>query len=130
MDKKIITFLRKLFLLNWSYVYSKVSYQYHVFLQPEPLARHIRIMAPKVLMGYAVFFYFYYHLKYNHRVSPCLTLQLLGHFSCFFCEILLSADFFSNSSLKKYLRNTIRVPNSLDPDQAQQNRSSPTFCWV
>ena len=53
-------------------------------------------------------------------VSRCasrelLTLCLLGNFACF----LSSADFFRNHLfLKKSFRNTIRVLNSLDLDQA------------
>ena len=45
-------------------------------------------------------------------------MSLLGNFSCF--KLLLSADFFSISTfLKISFRNTIKVTNSLDPDQAQ-----------
>ena len=40
-----------------------------------------------------------------------------GSFSCF---ILSSVDFFSKSTFsKKSFRNTIKVSNSLDPDQAR-----------
>ena len=46
-----------------------------------------------------------------------LTLCPLGNFSCFF-----SSDLFQNQHfLKSYFRNTIRVSNSLDPDQARQD---------
>ena len=42
---------------------------------------------------------------------------MLGNFCMYF---LLSADFFQNQLLKKnYFRDTIRVSNSLDPDQAR-----------
>ena len=45
-----------------------------------------------------------------------LTICLLGNFSCF----LSSADFFQNQLFfKNSFRNTIRVSNSLDPDQAR-----------
>ena len=45
-----------------------------------------------------------------------LTLCLLGNFSCFF----VICWFFSKSTfLKNSFRNTIRVSNSLDPDQAR-----------
>ena len=44
------------------------------------------------------------------RVKFLITLCLLGNFACF-----LSAEFFLSS-----FRNTIRVSNSLDPEQAQQ----------
>ena len=46
--------------------------------------------------------------------AVAVTLCLLGNFSCF----LPSADFFFKSTfLKNSFRNTIRVSNSLDPDQ-------------
>ena len=46
----------------------------------------------------------------------CLTLCLLGSFSCFLSSaFFLQNHFFSKNSL----RNTIRVSNSLDPDQAR-----------
>ena len=50
-------------------------------------------------------------------VMTCiLTFCQLGNFSCF----LSSDDFFSKSTLSKNsFRNTIRVSNSLDPDQAR-----------
>ena len=48
----------------------------------------------------------------------CLTLCLLGIFSCFCrCADMFQNQFFSKNSF----RNTIRVSNSLDPDQALQN---------
>ena len=47
-----------------------------------------------------------------------LTLCLLGNFHAF----LSSADFFLISTLSKNsFRNTIRVSNNLDLDQARQN---------
>ena len=53
----------------------------------------------------------YYH-TYNSSIN-CL----LGSLTCF----LSSADFFSNTHFSKYsFRNTIRVPNSLDPDHARR----------
>ena len=48
----------------------------------------------------------------------CLSLCLLGNFSCFF----VVCWFFSKSIFSKNsFTNTIRVSNSLDPDQARQN---------
>ena len=49
------------------------------------------------------------------------TLCQLGTFSCFF-----SADSFKSNCFQKILpgRNTIRVSNSLDPDQTRQNVGS------
>ena len=48
----------------------------------------------------------------------CLTLCMLCNFAFFF---LSSAEFFSKSSFwKNSFRNTIRVSNSLGPDQARQ----------
>ena len=42
---------------------------------------------------------------------------MLGNFACFFMS---AADFFLNHFFfKRNFRNTIRVPNSLDPDQTQ-----------
>ena len=47
----------------------------------------------------------------------CLTLCMLGKYSCF----LVSADFFQNHLFRKNpFSNTVRVSNSLDPDQARQ----------
>ena len=44
------------------------------------------------------------------------TLCMLGNFACFFCCLLI----FSKSTFSKNsFRNTIRVSNSLDPDQAR-----------
>ena len=44
-----------------------------------------------------------------------LTLCPLGNFLCFFCNLL---SFFKKKMLSKNsFRNTIRVSNSLDPDQ-------------
>ena len=51
-------------------------------------------------------------------LQRCLTLCLLGNLHAF----LLSADFFSKSTfLKNSFRNTIRVSNGVDPDQAQNS---------
>ena len=53
-----------------------------------------------------------YYNTYNSSIN-CL----LGSSACF----LSFADFFSNSTFSKNsFRNTIRVPNSLDPDQARR----------
>ena len=45
--------------------------------------------------------------------------------SLFACWVILhaflSADFFQNTFLESSFRNAIRVSNSLEPDQAQQN---------
>ena len=47
-----------------------------------------------------------------------LTICRLGNFACFF----IVCGFFSKLTFpKNSFRNTIRVSNSLDPDQAQQN---------
>ena len=46
----------------------------------------------------------------------CLTHCMLGNFSCFF----VVCGFFYSVFKKKYFRNTIRVSNSLDPDQARR----------
>ena len=46
-----------------------------------------------------------------------LTLCLLGNLACFFFVVCL---IFSKLTFSKnYFKNTIRAPNSLDPDQAQ-----------
>ena len=56
------------------------------------------------------------NLQYSGDIGPeCLSLCLLGNFPCF---NLSSADFFQNS-----FWNTIRVSNSLNPDQARH------FVW-
>ena len=48
----------------------------------------------------------------------CLLNCMLGNFECFF--FLSSVDFFKDQLfLKKSFRNTIRVSNSLHPDQAR-----------
>ena len=47
---------------------------------------------------------------------PCLTHFILGHFFMFFCRLLI---FFKSSFSKNSYKNTIRVSNSLGPDQAQ-----------
>ena len=52
----------------------------------------------------------------EHVSKEKLNLCMLGNFSCF----LSSADFFSKSTFSKiFFRITIRVSNSLDPDQAR-----------
>ena len=48
-----------------------------------------------------------------------LTLSPLGNF-VLFCHLILNSTFFKNSFM-----NTIRVSNSLDPDQARQNDLGP-----
>ena len=48
-----------------------------------------------------------------------LTLCMLSNFTCF----LSSADFLINFFEKKSFRNTIKVSNNLDPDQARR------FVW-
>ena len=54
--------------------------------------------------------------KFEELVVSCC---MMGNFACF---LLSSADFFSKSSfLKNSFRNTIRVSNSLNPDQARRN---------
>ena len=45
-----------------------------------------------------------------------LALCMLGKF---FMVYLLCADFFQNQLFRKILRNTVRVSNSIDPDQVQ-----------
>ena len=45
-----------------------------------------------------------------------LTLCMPGNFACFFCRLQI---FLKLTFSKKYFRNTIRVLNSLDADQAQ-----------
>ena len=45
-----------------------------------------------------------------------LSLCMLGNFACFF---VICGFFFKLTFSKKHLRDTIRVSNSLDPDQAQ-----------
>ena len=49
---------------------------------------------------------------------------MLGNFSCFYCRLL---TFFKIKFLQKNTGATIRVPNSLDPDQ---DRNSVVFIWV
>ena len=46
----------------------------------------------------------------------CINSLPTGYFSCF----LSSADCSKSTFLKNSFRNTIRVSNSLDPDQARQ----------
>ena len=53
----------------------------------------------------------------RHRSTFYVRICLLGNFACF----LSSNDFFPNQLFKQILSgNTIRVSNSLDPDQARQ----------
>ena len=58
-----------------------------------------------------------FHLIYMKRML-CLTLCMLGNLTCF----LSSADYKYFSKLKfsgkKSFRNTLIVPNCLEPDQA------------
>ena len=49
---------------------------------------------------------------------PNLSLCLLGDFSCFFCRLL---KFFKINSFEVPFWNTIRLSNSLDPDQVWQS---------
>ena len=49
-------------------------------------------------------------------VENRLILSMQGNFSCFFCRLLI---FSKSTFLKNSFRNTIRVLNSLDPDQAR-----------
>ena len=54
---------------------------------------------------------------FHLQACVLLTLCMLGNFVCFF---LSSLDFFFKINFfKKKFRNTIRVSNSLDPDQAR-----------
>ena len=46
-------------------------------------------------------------LPYNEKI--CINLCMLGNFSCLCCHLL---------TFSKFFRNTIRVSNSLNPDQA------------
>ena len=51
-------------------------------------------------------------------MQPGVILCPLGNFSCFFCGLLI----FSKSSFSKdSFRITMRVANSLDPDQARHS---------
>ena len=54
--------------------------------------------------------------EYTFKIPTCHDLCLLGNFACIFavCWYLLKSIF-----LKSYFRNTIRVSNSSDPDQAR-----------
>ena len=52
------------------------------------------------------------------RVGPChIVFNSLPTGK--FCNILLSSADISKSTFENYFRNTIRVSNSLDPDQAR-----------
>ena len=56
--------------------------------------------------------------KSDNNIKRSLKRCLLGKCACF----LSSADIFQNQLFrKKYFKNTIRVSNSLDSDQARQN---------
>ena len=52
-------------------------------------------------------------------VSQKYTLQLVNFYAGYFSCFLSNADFFNNHLFENSIRNTIRVPNSLDPDQAR-----------
>ena len=57
----------------------------------------------------------------QYKMSHSLLLVNSAYWVIFHA-FLLSADFFLKSTfLKNYFRSTIRVSNSLDPDQAGQN---------
>ena len=67
------------------------------------------------------------NLSSAEKAQRVLTLGMLGNFACFF----VACGFFFffcklTFSKKKSFRNTIRVSNSLNPDQARQN--GLTFC--
>ena len=64
---------------------------------------------------------------HNRKLNKLdLTLCLQGNFACFF----VNTDFFSKSTFSKNsFRNTIRVSNSLDPDQAQ-HFVGPDLCPI
>ena len=59
------------------------------------------------------------YLKLADKITGCalvsLTLFMLGNFTC----VMPSADFFKRTFSKNSFRNTLRVSNSLDPDQAR-----------
>ena len=50
------------------------------------------------------------------EVIDLITLCMLGNFACSF---VICGFFFKSIVLKKSFRNTFRVSNSLDPDQAR-----------
>ena len=52
--------------------------------------------------------------RFHHKIARYLTLCMLIIFSCFCCRLL---TFFKINFFKKKFRKTIRVSNSLDPDQ-------------
>ena len=57
----------------------------------------------------------------HQRHACCLSLSMLGNFSCYCCCLLI---FFIVNFSKNYFRNTTRMSNSLEPDQARHS----TFC--
>ena len=57
------------------------------------------------------------HKNFGRDLEIELTLCMLGNFACFF---VVCGFFFKINFSKKSLRNTIRVSNSLDPDQAER----------
>ena len=55
----------------------------------------------------------------DERVSYCLKFFLNFDMLCnFFIPLFLSADFFRMKVVKNSSKNTVRVSNYLDPDQA------------
>ena len=60
-----------------------------------------------------------------HKMNVSLPHCMLGNFSCFFvvCWYFLKSAFWKNS-----FRNTVRMSNSLDPDQASDDLSGRI--WV
>ena len=52
------------------------------------------------------------------RIRSGLTLCMLGDFSCSCCRLL---TFFKINFFKNPIKNTIRLSNSLDPDQGQHS---------
>ena len=60
-----------------------------------------------------------YSRKLATSLGPWLIFNSL-HAVIFFHDILSSADFFSKLTFSKnYYKNTIKVPNSFDPDRAR-----------
>ena len=55
--------------------------------------------------------------KYSFLIISINSLHA-GNFACFF---VVCGFFFKLNFSKKYFRNTIRVSNSLDPDQARES---------
>ena len=54
------------------------------------------------------------YLEADFYGKTALTLCMLGNFPCFCCRLL---TVFIITFFRSYFRNTIRVSNSLDPDQ-------------